>query len=299
MQRKDVFWPEDLACTTALDSRILTYGYDTKIRHWFQGPVSKKTVFDHAGDLLCSLEAFRRNPDERDRPILFVAHSLGGIVVKEALRQSRGCKMSKPHMYGIFDATVGLLFFGTPHRGADPRNFVHHVLTASAQVLGFRANPHIVNTLMPHAEKLMSLRNEFADMCHEKNWKVYSFQEEYGVQELFGTRVVDEESSCLDDPTIETKQYISSNHMDMCRFSGLQDPEYSKVAAAITFILASTRHGAQAMNHDQHIARTEEQDGRFIPTSDFTPREPSIIHDQPLVTPSQPEVRGHLMVATA
>ncbi|OIW29603.1 hypothetical protein CONLIGDRAFT_654146 [Coniochaeta ligniaria NRRL 30616] len=192
-QHKDIYWPEDLACITLPDSRILTYGYDTKIRHRIQGPVSRKTVIDHAGDFLYSLEALRRNPNERGRPILFVAHSLGGIVVKEALRQSRGCASAKPHIHGIFDATAGLLFFGTPHRGADPRNFFHHVLAASGQALGFQVNAQIVDTLMPHAEQLSKLRNEFSAMCHERKWKVFSFQEEYGVTVLFGKQVVDKD----------------------------------------------------------------------------------------------------------
>jgi hypothetical protein len=50
-------------------------------------------------------------------------------------------------------------------------------------------------------------------------------------------KVVDNESSRLDDPAIETPRHISSNHMDMCRFSGTGDPEYQKVAAAIERIL--------------------------------------------------------------
>ncbi len=31
-------------------------------------------------------------------------------------------------------------------------------------------------------------------------------------------------------------QHIASNHMDMCRFSGLHDVEYRKVAAALEHI---------------------------------------------------------------
>jgi hypothetical protein len=50
-------------------------------------------------------------------------------------------------------------------------------------------------------------------------------------------KVVDDESSRLDDPAIETPRHISSNHMDMCRFSGTGDPEYQKVASAIERIL--------------------------------------------------------------
>jgi hypothetical protein len=180
-QPKDVYWPADLASQTVPNSRILTYGYDTKIRHWVAGPVSTKTVYDHAWDLLCSFEALRRNSDEKGRSILFVAHSLGGIVVKEALRRSRGCKSTKAHLYNIFEATDGILFFGTPHGGADPRSSLHHILSVSAQILGAQVNQQIVNTLMPGAERLTELRDEFSVMCQEKSFPVYSFQEEYGV----------------------------------------------------------------------------------------------------------------------
>ncbi|KAK4041974.1 ankyrin repeat domain-containing protein 50 [Parachaetomium inaequale] len=261
-QHKDVYWPADLASQTVPNSRILTYGYDTKIRHWVAGPVSKKTVYDHAWDLLCSFEALRRHPNEKRRPILFVAHSLGGIVVKEALRRSRGCKSTKAHLYNIFEATDGILFFGTPHGGADPRSSLHHILSVSAQVLGAQVNQQIVNTLMPGAERLTELRDEFSVMCQEKSFLVYSFQEEYGVTALFGKKVVEDRSSCLNNSILETKQFISSNHMDMCRFSGFQDQEYAKVAAALTHILGTARGRADAISHGPSPRRTQSQDTR-------------------------------------
>lgn len=241
--REEVYWPKDLAPTTVPDSRIFTYGYDTHIRHWIQGPISKKNVHGHGWDLLCSLEESRRGVGEASRPILFVTHSLGGIVVKEALRRSRRCAMVKPHLHVICEATTGLIFFGTPHRGADPRGFLHHVLTASAQSFGLKVNREIVDALMPNNPHLQDLSDEFAVLCHEREWPVYSFQEEYGVTQLMGTKVVDDHSSCLDDIRIETKRHISSNHMDMCRFSGLEDTQYTKVAGAITSIIgrAATR----------------------------------------------------------
>jgi ankyrin repeat protein len=248
-QQEEVYWPADVAWRTIPNSRVLTYGYDTNIRHVLQGPIGQNTVHDHAWDLLCCLQDLRNNQSEALRPVLFVAHSLGGIIVKEALRKSRRCASTKPHLHDIFEATVGFLFFGTPHRGADPRNFFHHVLTASAKLLGFRANPQIVKALMPDAEQLTELRDEFSILCHERKWLVYSFQEEYGINELLGTKVVDDRSSCLDDPTIETKRHISSNHMDMCRFSGLEDSEYSKVAGALKFILQRLENST----HTSHL----------------------------------------------
>ncbi|KAL8366751.1 hypothetical protein RB595_010556 [Gaeumannomyces hyphopodioides] len=257
-RQEEVYWPADLASQTIPDSRILTYGYDTNIRHLLKGPVSKNTVPDHAWDLLCSLEELRRCPNESCRPLLFIAHSLGGIVVKEALRQSRRCASTQPRFYGIFEATSGFMFFGTPHRGADPRNFLHHIVSASVQLLGFKVNYQIVDRLMPDAEQLLELKDEFAVLCYERKWPVHSFQEEYGVTGLFGTKVVDDRSSCLDDPTIETKRHISENHMDMCRFYGLQDPEYLKVAAAMTFILGTIGDRKHTISplHEQLPLRT-------------------------------------------
>jgi hypothetical protein len=290
-RRWDVYWPADLAYITIPNSRILTYGYDTKVRHWAAGQVSRKTVYDHAWDLLCSLEALRRAPRERYRPVLFIVHSLGGLVIKEALRRSRGCASTKPHLHGIFEATVGILFFGTPHRGADPRNFFHHVLAASVQAFGFQANSQIVNALMPKAERLTELRDEFSVMCHQRKWQVYSFQEEYGITALFGKQVVDDTSSCLNDPTVETKQHISSNHMNMCRFSGLEDPEYLKVAAAMTFILGTIENGTNTISREPSLTRRQFQDTSPITESGCVSREPSIIREQLRDASLLPETR--------
>ena len=236
-REKEVYWPADLVHQTAPKSRILTYGYDTNVRHWAAGQVSQKTLYDHANDLLTSLEAMRRGATEQKRPILFIVHSLGGLVTKVALRKARDCLSTKPHIHQIYGSTSGLIFFGTPHRGADPRNFFHHMLSALGPILGVQVNNRIVNALMPEDERLAEWGAEFLTMCHERKWLVYSFQEEYGVAGLFGKKVVEDSSSCLDDPTVETKQHIASNHMDMCRFGDAESPEYLKVAAAITFIL--------------------------------------------------------------
>lgn len=149
--------------------------------------MSKKTVYDHAWDLLYGLEALRRSSKEAGRPIIFIAHSLGGIVVKEALRGARACEYSKPHVYSVFHATSSVVFFGTPHGGADPRNSLHHILSLSAQALGVQANKHIVNTLMPDSERLAELRDGFPVLCQERNWLIYSFQEEYGVTYVSGS----------------------------------------------------------------------------------------------------------------
>lgn len=237
LEEGGTYWPEDLAPKTAPDSRILTYGYDTRVRHWATGQVSQTNLYDHARDLLLSLEALRRRPDETQRPVLFIVHSLGGLITKVALRMARDADSAQPNVHRIFEATIGVVFFGTPHRGADPSTVFRHLLSASAMVLGFQVNKRIVAALMPDGDYLADLVEAFSVMCHQRNWCVYSFQEEYGIGGPLGKKVVEDSSSCLDDPRIERKQHISKNHMDMCRFSGMEDPGYRKVEAAITFFI--------------------------------------------------------------
>ena len=185
--RRDVYWPRDLVPITVPNARVLTYGYDTHIRHWLGPAVSKSTIYDIAWDFLVSLEAERRL--EPLRPLLFIAHSLGGIVVKEALRRSRGCEMYQSQLRNIYESTSGIIFFGTPHGGADPRGLLQHIAEKVFRAAGFSVNEQIVNALVPSSERLRELREEFGPMARQKNWIVYSFQEQYGVKALNSNKV--------------------------------------------------------------------------------------------------------------
>lgn len=47
--------------------------------------------------------------------MVFVAHSLGGLVIKQALLLAFNSLDESHHK--VLDATLGIFFFGTPHRG--------------------------------------------------------------------------------------------------------------------------------------------------------------------------------------
>ena len=229
-----VYWPRHLLPQTIPYARALTYGYDTRLRHVLGAPPNKSTVYDMAWDFLVQLEAERRS--EPTRPILFVAHSLGGIFVKEALRRAAGCQQHHEHLQHVFTSTAAIVFFGTPHGGADPRGFLQRVAQRVIQAAGVSVNENVVNTLLPTSERLKELRDEFNPVAQRQNWIIHSFQEDVGINFLNGEKVVEDTSSCLQLPGIETTQHISRNHMDMCRFTGANDLEYKKVAAALTRI---------------------------------------------------------------
>lgn len=76
-----VFWPLDLIPKDFPSARVFTYGYDSQVTHWFNGPSMQLDVFSHGESLLNGLEARRReNPD---RSIIFIVHSLGGLILKD------------------------------------------------------------------------------------------------------------------------------------------------------------------------------------------------------------------------
>ena len=80
-----VFWPRDLLPSECPDSRILVLGYDTNIaRNPLSRFANKNSVFSHGKNLLNDL--VRARP--LDRPLIFVCHSLGGILAKEVSKYS-------------------------------------------------------------------------------------------------------------------------------------------------------------------------------------------------------------------
>ncbi|KAI1163957.1 ankyrin [Nemania serpens] len=212
------------------NARVLTFGYDTNIRHSLNGPISQNGLGDHAADFLSALESCRIQ-DAR-RPLIFVAHSLGGLLVKDMLRLSKSYENSQPDRFEVYESTTNLFFFGTPHAGADPRNPLHRVLTNITKAVGFRVNEAIVQTLMPGAERSKLLAEDFLKWTSERDWGIYTFQEEFA-HGVLGVKIVDDHSSSIHDRCHERIVHIRADHVDMCRFTGADDPEFRKVSSAI------------------------------------------------------------------
>ncbi|RFU78220.1 ankyrin repeat [Trichoderma arundinaceum] len=64
--------------------------------------------------LLDELRALRTRERQQERPLVFIGHSIGGLVVKMALvRASRDARYE-----GILRECYGVAFFGTPHQGS-------------------------------------------------------------------------------------------------------------------------------------------------------------------------------------
>ena len=125
------------------------------------------------------------------RPIIFIVHSLGGIVVKEALCQSRSFANHRTNgrLTATFESTIGIFFFGTPHGGADPRGLLARVAEKAVRAAGFTVQQEVFETLLPNSKHLSQLRNEFLAMVEEREWTIVSFRETIGMTVLGGKKV--------------------------------------------------------------------------------------------------------------
>lgn len=78
-------------------------------------------IRQNAQNLLTTLALERKSQEVEEHPIIFVAHSLGGILVKRALELAADVEVTQKcqDLRSIFISTYAIMFLGTPHMGHD------------------------------------------------------------------------------------------------------------------------------------------------------------------------------------
>ena len=105
-----IHWPSELLGQDFPDTRIMSFGYDADVVN-FWNPASKSRLSSHAENLVGDLVRERERTDTENRKILFVAHSLGGLVTEYALSHSRHA--AEKHLHQLERCTAGIVFLGT------------------------------------------------------------------------------------------------------------------------------------------------------------------------------------------
>lgn len=233
-------WPRTLLVPKLRQARILTYGYDAHIIG--RPSASSNRLIDPAQNLLSDLTDLRDSSNASSRPLIFVAHSLGGLVCKRAILNSRNSP--EVHLRNIFDSFQGIVFMGTPHTGAWMAEWAH--IPASALGLVKSTNVMLLSVLRRDDQFLEVIQTDFLKMVRElreayRDIKVVCFFEELPLP-IFGKLVVSKDSATLDG---YTPRSIRANHMDMVRFSTVEDSGFKRLFAELNRWVPQPRYEAQ------------------------------------------------------
>nr|VFK59071.1 MAG: Predicted ATPase [Candidatus Kentron sp. TUN] len=154
------------------------------------------------------------------RPILFICHSLGGLVAKELLFQAQHSK--NVWEQNVFNNTSAVLFLATPHRGAKLASILSAARRISPQAV-------IIDDLKGAKKKLDRLLDWYRIDSAENNIKTATYYEGKGINNKFlpflKVIVVGKESSnphAGDPPKVAE----SDDHISIAKPSSKEDCIY-------------------------------------------------------------------------
>jgi hypothetical protein len=166
-------WLRDFGPRDIPKARFITYGYNTKV----VASKNTKGVAALASTLLDGLVKFRRRTQTQQRPMCFVCHSLGGVVLKEALVQA-SYAVSPEHatQHKVTVSTLGFVMMGVPNLGLR-----HDQLMT---VVGGQRNEEFVRNLLTGrdnepSEYLDRLTEDFSRVCglQKAPWRIILYYE--------------------------------------------------------------------------------------------------------------------------
>ncbi|KAF8856809.1 hypothetical protein BDZ45DRAFT_457277 [Acephala macrosclerotiorum] len=205
-------WLRDFLPEQIPQVRVMSWGYNSAVF----GTPSVGNITSFAQALLNDLKGYRPKELEK-RPLIFVCHSLGGVVFKRALALSH----ERGKLYQtILDAIKGVAFLGTPHAGSELATMLS-LLAKISNVASFgHTNNKLVSALKSQGDELLSISESFVERG-EKLDKIYSFFEQ---EKIYGTIA----SARIGLPNEELVP-MDCNHSSICKFSSPENKQYERV----------------------------------------------------------------------
>ncbi|KAI8945007.1 hypothetical protein F4801DRAFT_594485 [Xylaria longipes] len=204
----EVMWLRDLLPSELKNTRIATYSYQSD---WRDREV-KTTLRQCSEQFLNILLQNRDCDEERHRPIVLIGHSLGGLVIQQALNIA----VHGDDYADIRHSVIGVIFLGAPFRGSELAVYGKWY----AKAAGFD------HTLLGLLEKdnsyLHGLSRDFWASYGKRD--IVCFYEnrdaEYGP---WKPRVVDAQSASIQGKRMI---YMDTDHSGLNKFNGADDENY-------------------------------------------------------------------------
>ncbi|RXG47823.1 hypothetical protein VDGE_04224 [Verticillium dahliae] len=163
-----LFWPKEwLPLEPELgDARIFSFGYDANFTKSTQDTLNIKAF---AEQLLNAMTFGRGEYEDWDIgkvPIIFVVHSMGGLVFKKAY--NLGAIDEK--FSAMTDTIRGVVFLATPHQGSNLADVLKKFLATFMQT-----PKQYINELRHNSEALVGINEQYVQ--HARNMHLASFRE--------------------------------------------------------------------------------------------------------------------------
>lgn len=154
---KSYMWIRDTLPTSIDGVRFILYGYDTTLKN----STSFQTIVDLANSLYLTLQT-NGWASPTTKPLVFLAHSLGGVLLKQFLVILAGGNESTQFMLNMIK---GVIFFGTPSRGM--------ALGQLLTMVGDQPNKDLVEHLSEASDFLPNLEMQFAGISHIQGMRLF------------------------------------------------------------------------------------------------------------------------------
>ncbi|KAH0843845.1 tetratricopeptide repeat domain protein [Fonsecaea pedrosoi] len=210
--RTSILWLRDLLPEDVKNVRVLTFGYNGSPESFF-GHGGVDPLYPTAETLVATLHTDRSLTHCLQRPIIFVCHGLGGLLVKQALLYAHDQRGKHTRFYrDIYTCTYAIVFFGTPHDQVDRNVWLQpkRLLKSSDS---FQYGPR---------DALTNVNRAFRGLQNDLNMLFLWEEIETHVKESSAAPALDVQRSG-----------IPADHINMTKFSSRSSPGYRTVLAPL------------------------------------------------------------------
>lgn len=195
-------WPKSWLAKDCPALRVISVGYDTSLSDWrARCPMERKSIAFRSNELLQKLRA----AGVGERPVIWVSHSMGGLLVKKMLLEAS----KKPELSGLISNTRGVIFYSVPHRGS-------HLAEYSVNVRYLLFPSLEVKELSKDSPELKILQDDFLELAKGQKFQVLNFVETLPtyIGSMIKLHVVPSESADLGLGDLIS---VDVNHLDICK----------------------------------------------------------------------------------
>ncbi|TLD17880.1 uncharacterized protein PgNI_00082 [Pyricularia grisea] len=238
-----VCWPRDLLPRELpANTRVISWGWRV--------PENVAAVGEAGGyGQLCDMVSDQLSMDlarvdgEAERDLIFIAHGIGGLIVKDALSTTAVSQVfgKRSELGSIYPRTVGVIFLGTPQKGHGRQTLAQCAAIAArldcAGGPGGQMDDAFFRIMADSNDALETHRGEFALISRDLPVVCVREQLQTAVR---GVDMLPKNCSSYDGLNVTTDD-IFRDHNGLARYTDRQDPGYFQLVGHISKLTRRTR----------------------------------------------------------